>query len=343
MAMNEESMSEQLKNNLEYSVLRKLAEGGMAEVYLAEQIGINGFTKRVAIKIIKEEFSREPEFIDNFIGEAKLVADLVHTNIAQTYHLGEVDGKYFIVMEYIRGINLQELSDQLYHKKTRVPVELAVFITSRIARALAYAHNKKGSSNEMLGIVHRDISFRNVMISFEGDVKLMDFGIAKALGYLRSQEGKVLAGKPDYMSPEQAQFKITDARSDIFSTGVVLSNLLLGYNIFFHEKPEAARKKIIKAKLPKFRKENPGIDEKLELILRKCLARQVHNRYEYAEEVLHDLERYIYGDGYGPTNETLSDYINNLFGQRPTHNVVPSKGDTIPLSHATDWTTTVKR
>lgn len=334
-------MSEKLNNNLEYSVLRKLAEGGMADVYLAEQIGINGFTKRVAIKIIKEELSREPEFIDNFIGEAKLVADLVHTNIAQTYHLGEVEGKYFIVMEYIRGINLQEFGDQMYHKKQKLPIELAVFLTSRVARALAYAHSKTGNLNEQLGIVHRDISFRNIMVSFEGDVKLMDFGIAKALGYLRSQEGKVLAGKPDYMSPEQAQFKITDARSDIFSTGVVLSNLILGYNIFYDDKPEQARKKIIKCKLPDFQKVESRIDDKLVLILKKCLHKDLNKRYQTAEELLHDLEHYIYGAGYGPTNETLSDYINTLFGQSQSTSVVTSKGDTIPLSHATDWTTTV--
>lgn len=313
----------------------------MAEVFLAEQIGINGFTKQVAIKIIKEEFSKEPEFIDNFIGEAKLVADLVHTNIAQTYHLGESDGKYFIVMEYIRGINLQELGDQIYHKNTKLPVDLAVFITSRVARALTYAHSKQSSSSEMLGIVHRDISFRNIMVSFEGDVKLMDFGIAKALGYLKSQEGKVLAGKPDYMSPEQAQFKTTDARSDLFSTGVVLSNLLLGHNIFWDEKPEAARKKVIKAKLPNFRQVDPRIDEHLETIIKKCLAKDLKKRYQTAEQLLHDLEQYIYGSGYGPTNETLSEYISKIFGQNQSLNVVASKGDTIPLSHATDWTTTL--
>lgn len=336
-------MSNQLVNNLEYSVQRKLAEGGMAEVYLAEQIGINGFTKRVAIKIIKPELCGEQEFIDNFVGEAKLVADLVHTNIAQTYHLGQADGRFFIVMEYIRGINLQELSEQLYTKRIRLPVQLAVFITSRIARALTYAHQKKGNFSQMLGIVHRDISFRNVMISFEGDVKLMDFGIAKALGYLRNQEGKVLAGKPDYMSPEQAQFKITDARSDIFSTGVVLSNLLLGYNIFWHEKPEKARKNVIRAKIPKFRKEDDRIDERLEGILKKTLEKDLNKRYQTAEELLHDLELYIYGDGYGPTNETLAQFINTAFGQIETSAVIASKGDTIPISHATDWTRTIQR
>ncbi len=336
-------MASELINNLDYSIQRKLAEGGMADVFLAEQIGINGFTKRVAIKVIKEELSEQQEFLDNFIGEAKLVADLVHTNIAQTYHLGESDGRYFIVMEYIRGVNLQELGDQLYHKQIRLPVELAVFITSRIARALAYAHTKRGAFDELLGIVHRDISFRNVMVSFEGDVKLMDFGIAKALGYLRNQEGRILAGKPDYMSPEQAQFKITDARSDIFSTGVVLSSLLLGYNIFWHEKPEKARRNVIRAKLPKFMKVDPRIDERLDTILRRCLSKDLHKRYQTAEELLHDLELYIYGEGYGPTNESLAEFINHAYGQFKSTPVIVSKGDTIPLSHATDWTSTLRK
>jgi eukaryotic-like serine/threonine-protein kinase len=336
-------MSDELINILDYSIQRELAEGGMAEVYLAEQIGINGFTKRVAIKIIKQELSKQQEFLDNFIGEAKLVADLVHTNIAQTYHLGESQGQYFIVMEYIRGINLQELSEQLYHKQMKLPIELAVFITSRVARALTYAHNKRGSFDQMLGIVHRDISFRNIMVSFEGDVKLMDFGIAKALGYLRNQEGKVLAGKPDYMSPEQAQFKITDARSDLFSTGVVLSSLILGYNIFYDEKPEKARKNVIRAKLPDFMKIDSRIDKRLDTILRKCLARDLMKRYQAAEELLHDLELYIYGSGYGPTNETLAEFIGRCFGQIPLPNVVISKGDTIPVSHATDWTPTLRK
>ena len=164
------------------------------------------FAKRVAIKIIRPNFASQKMFIENFIGEAKLVADLIHTNIVQTYHLGEANGACFICMELIRGVNLEQFTRQLVEKKRTLPKELAVFITSRVARGLAYAHAKTDKDGKPLGIVHRDVSFKNIMIAFEGDVKLTDFGIAKARGFLTDQEGEVVAGKADYMSPGTGQF-----------------------------------------------------------------------------------------------------------------------------------------
>src|SRR5438477_4704866 len=204
----------------------------MGVVYEAEQHGARDFVKRVAIKVIRQSYANQKTFIKNFIGEAKLVADLIHTNIVQTYHLGSTGQIYFIAMELIRGANLEQFSRELSEKRRPLPLELAVFIVSRIARGLAYAHAKTDKDGKLLGIVHRDVSFKNIMIAFAGDVKLTDFGIAKAKGFLEDNEGEVVAGKADYMSPEQADFQITDKRSDLFSTGVVLSNLLLGYNIF---------------------------------------------------------------------------------------------------------------
>src|SRR5207248_8626589 len=201
-------------------------------VYEAEQQGAREFVKRIAIKVVRQNYADQKQFIDNFIGEAKLVADLIHTNIVQTYHLGEARGVYFIAMELIRGVNLEQFAQQLADKKRVLPKELAVFIVSRVARGLAYAHAKADRNGKPLGIVHRDVSFKNIMVAFEGDVKLTDFGIAKARGFLEDQEGEVVAGKADYMSPEQADFQITDQRSDIFSAGVVLPHLLLRHNIF---------------------------------------------------------------------------------------------------------------
>src|SRR5262249_35690545 len=204
----------------------------MGVVYEAEQHGTRKFVKRVAIKVIRQDYASQKQFIENFVGEAKLVADLIHTNIVQTYHLGESRGVYFMAMELIRGVNLEQFAQQLRDKKRQLPRELAIFIVSRVARGLAYAHAKTDKDGKSLGIVHRDVSFKNIMIAFEGDVKLTDFGIAKARGFLTDQEGEVVAGKADYMSPEQADFQITDKRSDLFSAGVVLAHLLLGKNIF---------------------------------------------------------------------------------------------------------------
>jgi serine/threonine-protein kinase len=306
-----------IQNEFRYEIVRKIFEGGMGIVYEAEQHGAREFVKRVAIKVIRPNYGSQKMFMDNFIGEAKLVADLIHTNIVQTYHLGEANGLCFIAMELIRGVNLEQFTQQLTDKKRVLPKELAVFITSRIARGLAYAHAKTDKHGKPLGIVHRDVSFKNIMIAFEGDVKLTDFGIAKARGFLTDQEGEVVAGKPDYMSPEQADFQITDGRSDLFSAGVVLAHLVLGRNIFKGATAEESRQRILHQPIPDFRALDPRIDDRLNDILHHCLAHDPNRRYTSAEQLMHDLEFYIYGAGYGPTNETLGKFIRELFGQEP--------------------------
>jgi len=306
-----------IQSDFRYEITRKIFEGGMGIVYEAEQHGAREFVKRVAIKIIRPTYASQKMFIENFVGEAKLVADLIHTNIVQTYHLGETNGVAFIAMELIRGVNLEQFTHQLADRKRELPKELAVFITSRIARGLAYAHNKTDKDNRPLGIVHRDVSFKNIMIAFEGDVKLTDFGIAKAKGFLTDQEGEVVAGKPDYMSPEQADFQVTDKRSDIFSAGVVLAHLLLGRNLFKGANAEESRNRIMQQPIPDFRSLDPRIDDKLNDILHHCLARDLNHRYATADQMLTELEYYIYHGGYGPTNETLGKYIRELFGQEP--------------------------
>jgi serine/threonine-protein kinase len=219
-------------------------------------------------------------------------------------------------MELIRGVNLEQFCIQLAEKQKQLPVELAVFIASRVARGLAYAHAKSDKDGRPLGIVHRDVSFKNVMIAFEGDVKLTDFGIAKAKGFLQDNEGEVVAGKADYMSPEQADFQITDRRSDIFSVGVVLAQMVLGKNIFKGTTPEESRERVLTMPIPDFRPLDKRIDDRLNEILRRALDRNIDARYPNADELLYDLEHYIYNKGYGPTNETLGRFIRELFGQR---------------------------
>jgi serine/threonine protein kinase len=305
-----------IQSEFRYEIVRKIFEGGMGIVYEAEQHGARQFVKRVAIKVIRQNYTDQQQFVDNFIGEAKLVADLIHTNIVQTYHLGEAQGVYFIAMELIRGANLEQFSQQLTVKRLMLPKELAVFIVSRVVRGLAYAHAKTDKDGKPLGIVHRDVSFKNLMIAFEGDVKLTDFGIAKARGFLVDNEGEVVAGKADYMSPEQANFKITDKRSDLFSAGVVLGHLLLGKNIFKGASPEDSRMRMMNMPIPDFRKLDPRIDDRLNEILHHALARELEKRYASGDELLYDLEHYIYHSGYGPTNETLGKFIRELFGQQ---------------------------
>src|SRR5438477_6708570 len=298
-----------IHGDLRYEIVRKIFEGGMGIVYEAEQHGARNFVKRVAIKVVRQSYATNKQFIDNFIGEAKLVADLIHTNIVQTYHLGEAKGIYYIAMELIRGVNLEQFSEQLTEKKRLLPVDMAVFMASLVVRVLSYAHAKTDRDGKPLGIVHRDVSFKNIMIAFEGDVKLTVVGIAKARGFLVENEGAVVAGKADYMSPEQANFQITDKRSDLFSAGVVLGHLLLGKNVFKGANAEESRQRMMNLPIPDFRVLDERVDDRLNEILQRALAREVAKRYATADELLYDLEHYIYHSGYGPTNETLGRYI----------------------------------
>jgi eukaryotic-like serine/threonine-protein kinase len=303
-------------NELHYEMTRKIAEGGMGLVYEANQLGAGNFKKVVAVKLIREEYSAIEEFQNNFIGEARLVADLIHTNIVQTYHLGQIGGQYFMVMEYVRGVNLEQFLDE--HRKfgKSLPTDLAAFIVSRVARGLAYAHTKCDRDNRHLNIVHRDIGPKNIMMAFEGDVKLTDFGIAKALDLMYNEEGKVIAGKDEYLSPEQANYEITDARADLFPLGIVLTELLLGRNIFKSADRAQSRRNILGLPIPKFATLRPDIDAGLETIIQKALTRNRDDRYQSAAEMLTALEVYLYSERYGPTNEKLSVYLKDLFGVR---------------------------
>ncbi len=331
-----------IHSELRYEIVRKVFEGGMGIIYEAEQHGARNFIKRIAIKVIRQSYASQKQFIENFIGEAKLVADLIHTNIVQTYHLGEAKGIYYIAMELIRGVNLEQFADQLRDKNRILPADLSVFIASRVCRGLAYAHAKTDREGKPLGLVHRDVSFKNIMVAFEGDVKLTDFGIAKARGFLIDNEGEVVAGKADYMSPEQANFQITDKRSDLFSVGVVLGHLLLGHNIFKGPTPEESRKLVMNMAMPDFRTLDARIDERLNQILHKALSRDLNKRYPSADEMLFDLEHYIYHSGYGPTNETLGKMIRELFGHNIHLATEDAKGSTQLLERTARSTATVR-
>jgi serine/threonine protein kinase len=309
-----------LFNEIHYEMLSKLAEGGMGVVYEAMQLGVGNFRKVVAVKLIREEFSAIEEFQKNFIGEARLVADLIHTNIVQTYHLGQVGGQYFMVMEFVRGVNLEVFIDKHRELRRHIPIDLAAFIVSRVARGLAYAHQKCDREGRHLNIVHRDIGPKNVLMNHEGDVKLTDFGIAKALDIMYNEEGKVIAGKDEYLSPEQATYAVTDARADLFALGIVLTELLLRKNIFRSDDRAQSRKNILSMPIPRFSTLRPDISPKLEAIIQKALTRDRDQRYQSALEMLTDLEMYLYSDGYGPTNEKLGVYLKELFG-------IPKIGD----------------
>ena len=285
----------------------------MGLVYEAVQTGSGNFRKSVAIKLIREEYSAIPEFQKNFIGEAKLVADLIHTNIVQTYHLGQVNGQYYMTMEYVRGINLEQFINRHHELNSPVPLDLAVFIASRVCRGLSYAHGKKDRQNRPLGIVHRDVNPKNVMLAMEGDVKLTDFGIAKAFDLMYNEEGKIIPGKDEYLSPEGASLAVTDSRADLFSLGVVMSEVILGKNIFRGADRSQSRRNILTLPVPDFTTLRPDLDAQLAAIMQQSLQRDREQRYQSALALLTDLELYLYSDRYGPTNEKLAVYLAEIF------------------------------
>jgi len=300
-----------------FVIEREIATGGMGSVYEALLYGVEGFQKTVAIKTIRKDFVSDKDFLEMFIGEAKLVADLVHQNIVQIYQLGKMGDRYYIAMEYVNGINLHKFMAKHKELGIKTPIDLGTFIISRICRGLEYAHSKCDKYGNLLNVVHRDISPKNIIISSEGEVKITDFGIAKARNLMKDREGEILLGKIQYMSPEQAQFKTTDKRSDLFSLGIVAYELLTGVNIFATDVEDTTKalENVITKNIPNPSKLNRDIPEALSNIIMKALERDITKRYQDASAMGYDLEYFMYHKGYGPTIVTLEKYLRKLFPQ----------------------------
>lgn len=290
----------------EFIIVKKIAEGGMGTVYKAIQTGIEGFEKVVAIKTLHSSLNDSDKCVNMFITEAKLVADLVHENIVQIYQFGKHNGEYYLVLEYVDGISLHEFISFHSVVSEVVPEEIAVFIISRIARGLAYAHSRLDDEGNPRNIVHRDVCPRNIMITTEGLPKLTDFGIAKAK---HTTKDTTLSGKPLFMSPEQAAKLPVDFRSDIYSLGVVMFNLISG----------CTSRKISKGVPDVLRQAKDGfvdwdalpdnISDEILAILKKMTAKNPDDRYQNTNQLAKDLEYFIYKDGYGPTIVTLAEYM----------------------------------
>jgi eukaryotic-like serine/threonine-protein kinase len=205
-----------------YLLLDRVNVGGMAEVFKAKHFGVEGFERVVALKRILANIAEDRDFIEMFIDEAKVASQLNHANIAQIFELGKQDGSYFIAMEYVAGRDLRSLFDRAKQMGVRVPMELTCYAMLKVCEGLDYAHNKKDAKGNLLEFIHRDVSPQNVMVSFDGDVKLIDFGLAKASTNDYKTQAGILKGKFGYMSPEQIMGLPIDRRSDVFSAGIVL-------------------------------------------------------------------------------------------------------------------------
>jgi serine/threonine protein kinase len=296
-----------------FRLVRKIAEGGMATVYEAEQLGTAGFSKRVALKVIHPRFARRSDFLRAFIDEAKLSANLMHGNVVQIFQLGEVAGDYFIAMEYIQGPTVRQLIDRHRELERPLPPTLAAYITSRVCRALDFAHKFVDPAGQRLDIVHRDVSPGNVLASWDGHIKLADFGIAKARSSVDlGHGGRLRMGKKHYMSPEQLLGIDVDARSDVFSLAVVLYELLALDRLFVEEGTTKMVEEVAIQPLPDFRQRLHGIDESLEHILRLALD---HNpaRRPTAAMMGADLDRWISTQHTYGSPDHLQSHLAQLF------------------------------
>ena len=302
-----------LEYNTRCKIVKLIASGGMGSVYLAEQLGVRNFKKTVAIKTIRTDLIDNENTYNMFISEAKLVADLIHENIAQVYNLSEANNIVFIVMEYIKGINLSRLIKK--HKTLGIPVdtEMASFICSRIARALSYAHNKTSADGEPLQIVHRDVTPGNILIDTMGVVKLTDFGIAKGITMGNPDEKKVLMGKYPYMSPEQVRLEGTDAKSDLFTLGLLFYEILTMRKIFPVKTRDDLLQRVDEYDPIPPHKLNDNVSEHLSNIVMQMLEIDPAKRTASARKLVIQLETYMYEKGYGPTNEKLAVYMKEIF------------------------------
>jgi serine/threonine protein kinase len=296
-----------------FRLVRKIAVGGMATVYEAEQLGPAGFAKRIALKVIHPQYAKQKEWLQLFIDEAKLSANLMHGNIVQIYQLGEVAGEYFIAMEFIQGPTLRLVIDRHWELGQRIPLPLAAYVASRVCRALDFAHNFVAPDKRRLDIVHRDVSPGNVMASWDGHIKLADFGIAKARTSIDPAAGRqFLMGKKHYMSPEQILGLSVDARSDVFAVGVVLYELLALEPLFTEDITQLAIDEVAVLPTPNIRAKIPGIDPELEQIISVALNKDPSLR-PTAAAMGHDLDEWCAAQAQIPSPDRLHDHLAKLF------------------------------
>jgi eukaryotic-like serine/threonine-protein kinase len=294
----------------EYHLLEKIATGGMAEVWRARAYGMAGFEKILVIKKILEQLTRDKEFISLFIDEARIAVNLLHVNIVQVFDLGEVDGTYYMAMEYVHGLDLARLFSRA-RKVGPFPISLALFIASEVLKALQFAHERTDDRGHPLRIVHCDMSPQNILVSYAGEVKITDFGISR-VAFQASNMHEVIRGKYAYMSPEQVDGTELDGRTDLFSLGIVLYELLTGRRLFKGLTREDTLARVRRAEVPSPRSLRAEISEDLEAILLRALARRRADRYPDATSMLEDVNVLMVREGHRATNNDLAAYMRGV-------------------------------
>ncbi len=294
-----------------YAVVRHLASGGMAELYIARQESVGGFEKQVVLKILQPRYAKNPRVVTMFLDEARLAAKLNHPAIVHVYDVADEGGLKYIAMEYIHGETIADIVKRGLAVDRYLPLEYAIHIVRQTATGLAYAHERKEADGKVVRIVHRDISPTNILVSYEGQTEIVDFGIARAQDELREEAG-ILPGKASYMSPEQVRGETVDHRSDIFALGIILYELTLCQRLY-RGPADAVMKRIVSERVQPptaIRRDYPPA---LELIVMRALEKRPADRYQTAQEMHDDLEEFLSESGLRSGNRRVAIYMSELF------------------------------
>jgi serine/threonine protein kinase len=299
-----------------YKVLERIAAGGMAEVFRAESAGLEGFKKLVAIKRVLPHLSEKKQFIGMFLDEARVCAHLSHSNCVQVFDIGVGDNTYFIVMEFVDGSDLKGVIEHRKKVNQPFPLEEACLICVRICEGLAYAHELVDSKGQNLHIVHRDMSPPNVLITRFGEVKIVDFGLAKANSQLEKSEPGIIKGKFSYLSPEVAQGMSVDHRTDIFAVGIMLWEMLAGRRLFLGDSDLETVRLVQKAEIPPLKQFNPKVPPELERVVQKGLAADPNKRYQTARDFGRDLNNVLFHMGRAVSSFEISQLVLPIWRER---------------------------
>jgi serine/threonine protein kinase len=297
----------------QYRLEERIAVGGMAEVWRASMVGLEGFRKTVAIKKILPHLAENEDFVAMFVDEAKLAAQLSHENLVDIYDLGKIDGDFFIAMEYVEGKDLRSILNRLRQRKESMPLSLAFFIAARTSAALDYAHTRLGADGQPIGLVHRDVSPRNILISNNGNVRLCDFGVAKAVSSVARTEIGALKGKIQYMSPEQAAGVRVDGRSDVFSLGSVLFEMATGRRLFVEDTEITLLDAVRRGETDDPRSVRADLPEVVSVILSQALSKAAEDRYQSAGEMQRELDEALFQLEPKPTQAALAEWMTEIF------------------------------
>ncbi|HEY1554185.1 MAG TPA: serine/threonine-protein kinase [Kofleriaceae bacterium] len=316
-----------------YEIVKSLARGGMAELLLARATGMQAFERHVVVKRIRPDLAEDTRFVQMFLEEARLAASLHHQHIVQVHDVGEQDGAYFFAMEYVHGEDLRAIIEKVGERHQLVPVEIVCQIIAAAAAGLHHAHEKVGPDRQPLGLVHRDVSPGNVLVGYDGGVKLVDFGLAKAaLRSAATTRAGTLKGKAGYMSPEQCRGVPLDRRSDVFTLGIVLYELLTARRVFKAANDYLTMTAIVQSDVPPPSSHRSDIPRELDEIVLRALAKEPGARYQSADELRDALERYMTEAQLRSSPKRLADYMRGLFGERPEPWLVPREPRLAPTA-----------